>query len=244
MKTIKKVLFREMPEFNDMTPNDALEEIKSLVSSLAEESDYDIDERVSDAIKRLSLFIDDVSRLDDKATIIRHVDDTTDINDCPARQMAARLLEDDDCLSPDDYYKVEDYFTSILNGEDVEMPKIYYLKCAAKQEINFVLDELANTFDIAKEIITKDCKDEFVNTVVEEVEDTYLVNGCFPTLDKIKKLVKSFLAYQEYCDKWWSNKNDDGFYKNKKPYDYSLFMSQIFMHARICKEYGLYKFRD
>lgn len=137
MKKINEELNRSMSEFNDMTPKDALKEIKSLVQAFDEKFDYDIDKRVSNAIKRLSVLVDDVSRLDEKTTVIKHVDDTTVIDECPARQMAARLLADDDSLSPDDYYKVEDYFTSILNGDDAEVPEINYLKCAARQRKNF-----------------------------------------------------------------------------------------------------------
>ena len=235
MKKINEELSRPMSEFNDMTPKDALEEVKSLVQGFAEEFDYDIDERVCDAIKRLSVLVDDVSRLDEKATVIEHVEDTTVIDECPARQMAARLLADDDSLSPDDYYKVEDYFTSILNGNEAEMPNINYLKCAAKQKVNLTLEELTDKYKIAGEIV-RNCKNEFVDAVVEEIEETYLKNDCFPTKDCITKLVLSFLAYQEYLDKC--------LYKNKKPYTYEMFMSQIFKHNRICKEYGLSKFKN
>ena len=73
MKKINEELSRPMSEFNDMTPKDALEEVKSLVQGFAEEFDYDIDERVSDAIKRLSVLVDDVSRLDEKATVIEQI---------------------------------------------------------------------------------------------------------------------------------------------------------------------------
>ena len=240
MKNINEELSRSMSEFNDMTPKDALEEVKSLVQGFVEEFDYDIDERVCDAIKRLSVLVDDVSRLDEKATVIEHVEDTTVVDECPARQMAARLLADDDSLSPDDYYEVEDYFTSILNGNEAEMPKINYLRCAAKQKVNLTLKELAGKYEIAGEIL-RDCKNEFVDTVIEEIEETYLKNDCFPTKDRITKLVLSFFAYQKYLDKW---SESDCFYKNKKPYTYGMFMSQIFKHNRICKEYGLSKFKN
>lgn len=284
MKKINEELNRPMSEFNDMTPKDALEEVKSLVQTFAEEFDYDFDERVSDAIKRLSVLVDDVQKFEKVIDILKdkfslsvnyeelHFDfgdyeereisetytelyhpltqeeyellrkmlsnehDTTTIIDkCPARQMAAGLLADDDSLSPDDYYKVEDYFTSILNGNEAEMPNINYLKCAAKQKVNLTLEELTDKYKIAGEIV-RDCKNEFVDAVVEEIEETYLKNDCFPTKDCITKLVLSFLAYQEYLDKC--------LYKNKKPYTYEMFMSQIFKHNRICQEYGLSKFKN
>lgn len=242
-KSMKSELNREMDEFNGMTPKDALEEIKSLIGDLLGEG-VDLDERVSDAVKRLSTLVDEVSSLD--ATVIRHTDDTTDVDLCPARQMAARLLEDDDCLSPDDYYKVEDYFTSILNGEEpASMPKINYLKCAAKDKVNLALVELSNKFDVAKEVI-RDCKDEFVNHVVDEIEGVYFTRENdynFPNKERVEYYVKSYLAYQEYCDKW-AEKN---FYKyNKKRYDYHYFHSFVYNNSRSpeFKALNLKKYRD
>lgn len=59
MKQSKENLFREMEEFGGAEPKGALETIESFLGDLVKN-----DERVSDAIKRLKTFVEEVDKVD------------------------------------------------------------------------------------------------------------------------------------------------------------------------------------
>ena len=95
-----KKLNREEYEFNSMTPQDALNYI---IDEICEDED---DERLSDAIKRLQQLIDELkeSALD-------------------SREVASGILSDTSLIN-EDYFNMEDYLTNLLDGEEIDMPKI------------------------------------------------------------------------------------------------------------------------
>lgn len=63
MKQSKEDLFREMEEFGYAEPKRALETIEDFLGDLFENDELD-DERVSDAIKRLRTFVEEVDQVD------------------------------------------------------------------------------------------------------------------------------------------------------------------------------------
>ena len=63
MKQSKENLFREMEEFGYAEPKGALETIEDFLGDLFENDELD-DERVSDAIKRLRAFVEEVDQVD------------------------------------------------------------------------------------------------------------------------------------------------------------------------------------
>lgn len=56
----KKELFREMEEFNNMTPEDAIKEVVDFIGEYALECN--VDERISDACKRLQTFVEEAKK--------------------------------------------------------------------------------------------------------------------------------------------------------------------------------------
>lgn len=63
MKQSKEELFREMEEFGGAEPKEAVNTIIDFLGWI-NESGTDIDERVSDAIKRLKTFVEEVDKVD------------------------------------------------------------------------------------------------------------------------------------------------------------------------------------
>lgn len=63
MKQSKEELFREMEEFGGAEPKEAVNTIIDFLGWI-NESGTDIDERVSDAIKRLNAFVEEVDKVD------------------------------------------------------------------------------------------------------------------------------------------------------------------------------------
>ena len=63
MKQSKENLFREMEEFGGAEPKEAVNTIIDFLGWI-NESGTDIDERVSDAIKRLKTFVEEVDKVD------------------------------------------------------------------------------------------------------------------------------------------------------------------------------------
>lgn len=63
MKQSKEELFREMEEFGGAEPKEAVNTIIDFLGWI-NESGTDIDERVSDAIKRLKTFVEEIDKVD------------------------------------------------------------------------------------------------------------------------------------------------------------------------------------
>lgn len=95
-----KKLNREEYEFNSMTPQDALDYI---IDEVCEDED---DERLSDAIKRLQQLIDELKE-----------------SARDSREAASEILSDTSLIN-EDYFNMEDYLMSLLDGEEPVMPRI------------------------------------------------------------------------------------------------------------------------
>lgn len=93
-------LNREEYEFNSMTPQDALDYI---IDEVCEDED---DERLSDSIKRLQQLIDELKE-----------------SAHDSREVASEILSDTSLIN-EDYFNMEDYLTSLLDGEEPNKPKI------------------------------------------------------------------------------------------------------------------------
>lgn len=86
--------------------------------------------------------------------VIRKSANNKDINLCPARQLASRILGQLE-LYGDMYYKLEDWLTDFLEGTEHDLPEgieSEYLKCALRVEVRDYFDD-NNAIDVEPEDI-------------------------------------------------------------------------------------------
>ena len=86
--------------------------------------------------------------------VIRKSADNKDINLCPARQLASRILGQVE-LYGDFYYQVEDWLTDFLECNEHDLPEgieSEYLKCALRVEVRDYFDA-NNAIDVEPEDI-------------------------------------------------------------------------------------------
>lgn len=107
--------------------------------------------------------------------IIRKSVNKDDINLCPARKIASRILGQFE-LYGDFYYKLEDWLTSCLEGWYQDVPvgiNGEYLRCALRIEIRDYFDHYGiidvEPFDI------EECVDRIVNHINHNVLDTQFI---------------------------------------------------------------------
>ncbi len=95
--------------------------------------------------------------------VIRKSANNKDINLCPARQLASRILGQLE-LYGDFYYKLEDWLTDFLEGREHDLPigmESEYLKCALRIEVRDFFDS-KDIEDIESEDI-EECVDRILN---------------------------------------------------------------------------------
>ena len=96
--------------------------------------------------------------------IIRKSANKEDINLCPARQLASRILGQLE-LYGDMYYALEDWLTDFLEGNEHDLPEgieSEYLKCALRVEVRDYFDS-NNAIDVEPEDI-----ENVINFSIEE----------------------------------------------------------------------------
>jgi hypothetical protein len=97
--------------------------------------------------------------------VIRKSANNKDINLCPARQLASRILGQVE-LYGDFYYQVEDWLTDFLEGNEHDLPvgiESEYLKCALRVEVR-------DYFDARGAI---DISSEDIENVIDELFDNF-----------------------------------------------------------------------
>lgn len=97
-------------------------------------------------------------------TIIRKSSDKANIKLCPARQLASRILGQVE-LHGDMYYRIEDWLTDFLEGNEHDLPEgieSEYLKCALRVEVRDYFDA-RGAIDISSEDIEKVIDELFDN---------------------------------------------------------------------------------
>lgn len=96
--------------------------------------------------------------------VIRKSANNKDINLCPARQLASRILGQVE-LYGDFYYQVEDWLTDFLEGNEHDLPvgiESEYLKCALRVEVRDYFDA-RGAIDIEPDDIEKVIDELFEN---------------------------------------------------------------------------------
>ena len=108
--------------------------------------------------------------------IIRKSANKDDINLCPARQLASRILGQLE-LYGEMYYRLEDWLTDFLEGDEHDMPRgieSEYLKCALRLEVRDYFDS-RDIEDVESDDI-EECVDRIINHFSHNVLDTDFIS--------------------------------------------------------------------
>lgn len=167
----------------------------------------------------------------DNFTIIQHVSEESKglIFECPARELAAEMLNDA-VLTTDDYYAMEDFITDFLNGDETELPNINH--------------RMAILINYVEAILTTESFNEFKHQIEDKVDFRENVAKVFtgqdwwhkePKLHEVEAEMLRYLAYTIFLKKWEISHDSD----YEKAPCYEEFLDNEFENEECIKYYEI-----